>query len=99
MTPDAPAAWLWLEGERGRLDIINFLAPQIGCRFTTTIGGVTQTQPTSGPSTYAAQLIHLHDVLTGAAEPLTGGADAVANMTAIDAIYLASGRPAPPPTA
>jgi predicted dehydrogenase len=92
MTPPSPSAWLRLEGERGRLDIVNFIAPQIGCRFTTTLDGETVNQPTDGPTTYAAQLDHLHDVLTGKAAPLTGGADAIGNMTAIDAIY-ARGRP------
>ena len=84
---------LRIEGERGELEIINYLAPQLGCRFTTTIDGVTETQNTDGPGTYDAQLIHLGEVLTGKAQPLTGGADAVANMTAIDAIYAAAGRP------
>jgi predicted dehydrogenase len=93
MIVERPAARLWLEGARGRLDIVNFLAPQIGCRFTTMIGGVTEVQPTDGPTTYGAQLTHLHMVLTGDTMPLTGGDDAIANMIAIDAIYLASGRP------
>jgi predicted dehydrogenase len=84
---------LRIEGERGALEIINYLAPQIGCRFTTTIDGVTEAQPTDGPGTYEAQLIHLAGVLDGQAQPLTGGVDAVANMTAIDAIYAAAGRP------
>jgi len=90
MTAPTPSAWLRLEGERGRLDIVNFIAPQIGCRFTTTLDGETVEQPTDGPTTYAAQLSHLHDVLTGKAAPLTGGADAIGNMTAIDAIYAKS---------
>jgi len=90
MTPPAPSAWLRLEGERGQLEIQNFLAPQIGCRFTTTIDGETVSHPTDGPTTYAAQLRHLHEVLTGEALPLTGGADAIANMTAIDSIYAAA---------
>jgi hypothetical protein len=32
------------------------------------------------------------DVMTKGASPLTGGADAVANMAVIDAIYAAAGR-------
>jgi len=31
-------------------------------------------------------------VLQDGAKPLTGGADAIGNMTAIDAIYQAAGR-------
>jgi predicted dehydrogenase len=87
------SAPLKIEGEHGSLEIINYLAPQIGCRFTTTIDGKTESQPTDGPGTYEAQLIHLGEVLAGRARPLTGGADAVANMTALDAIYESAGRP------
>ena len=94
MTPPRFSAWLRLDGARGRLDITNFLAPQIGCKFTTTVDGEVTEHPTDGKPTYAAQLDHLHDVLKGGAPPLTGGADAIANMTAIDAIYAAAGRAA-----
>ncbi|HEY5409819.1 MAG TPA: Gfo/Idh/MocA family oxidoreductase, partial [Caulobacteraceae bacterium] len=80
------AAWLWIEGDKGRLDIVNFLAPQHGCRFTTTRSGETVRHPTDGPTTYEAQLAHLGAVLAGEVSPLTGGADAIANMAAIDAI-------------
>jgi predicted dehydrogenase len=87
------SAPLKIEGERGSLEIVNYLAPQMGCRFTTTIDGRTETQPTDGPTTYEAQLIHLGEVLAGKTAPLTGGVDAVGNMTTIDAIYEAAGRP------
>jgi predicted dehydrogenase len=86
------AASLTLTGERGSLTIVNFIAPQVGCRFTTTIDGVTTTEATEGPTTYEAQLEHLRAVLQDGAAPLVGGADAIANMTAIDAIYAAAGR-------
>ena len=33
-----------LEGERGSLEIINFVAPQNGCRFTTVLDGVATQQ-------------------------------------------------------
>ena len=88
------SAVLSIEGERGRLEIVNFLAPHRGCRFTTTIDGETVTRSHDGPTTYEAQLIHLGEVLRGETQPLTGGADAVGNMAAIDAIYAAAGRPA-----
>lgn len=90
MTAEAPSAWLRLEGERGRLEIVNFVAPQRGCRFTVDVDGQTALEATDGPTTYAAQLRHLRDVLVGEAAPLTGGSDAVVNMTAIDAIYAAA---------
>ena len=86
----APAARLTLTGTRGKLDIINFLAPQMGCQFTVTVDGVSRQEDTTGPSTYEAQLAHVVDVLHHGATPLTGGADAVANMAVIDAIRAAS---------
>jgi predicted dehydrogenase len=93
MVTDQISATLTLEGDHGRLEIVNFLAPQMGCRFTTTINGETLVRPTDGPTTYQAQLAHLGEVLAGTATPLTGGEDAVANMAVIDAIYAAAGRP------
>ena len=57
-----------------------------------TIGGETVEHPVDGPSTYEAQLAHVVDVMAGKARPLTGGADAIANMAAIDAIYKLAGR-------
>ena len=87
------AAPLTLTGEAGSLTILNYMAPQLGCRFTVTIGDVTTSEPTDGPATYDAQLEHLRAVLQDGAAPLVGGADAIANMTAIDAIYAAAGRP------
>ena len=92
MTAPRPSAVLTLTGDKGVMTIVNFLAPQMGCRFTTTIGGVTTHEPVDGPTTYEAQLEHLRAVLQDGAKPLTGGADAIGNMTAIDAIYQAAGR-------
>jgi len=83
---------LTLGGSKGRMEIINFLAPQAGCRFTTIIDGVTTEHPTDGPTTYEAQLDHVVDVMTKGVTPLTGGEDGVANMAVIDAIYTAAGR-------
>jgi predicted dehydrogenase len=84
-------ATLHVRGEKGSLDISNFLAPQMGCRFTVTIGGKTREEPTDGPSTYAAQLVHVADVMLRGAKPLTAGDDAIANMECIDAIYDKAG--------
>ncbi len=93
MVAERPEAVLTLEGERGVLEIVNFVAPQVGCRFTLTKDGTVQELDTAGPTTYAAQLDHVVEVIAGRAEPLTGGEDAVRQMEAIDAIYAAAGRP------
>ena len=90
MNATTPAARLTLTGTRGTLDIINFLAPQMGCQFTVTVDGVARQEDTAGPSTYEAQLAHVVDVLLNGATPLTGGADAVATMAVIDAVRGAS---------
>jgi len=90
MNPAARAARVTLTGTRGTLDIVNFVAPQIGCSFTVTVDGVARQEDTAGPSTYEAQLAHVVDVLVNGATPLTGGADAVANMAVIDAVRAAS---------
>jgi predicted dehydrogenase len=82
---------LRIKGEKGTMEISNFLAPQIGCRFTVEIDGKRREEPTEGLSTYAAQLAHVGDVMLRGAKPLTGGADAVANMACIDSIYAAAG--------
>ena len=83
---------LTLTGEAGSLNIVNFIAPQYDCRFTTTIDGATAVEPVDGPTSYEAQLEHLRAVMLDGAAPLTGGRDAIANMAAVDAIYEASGR-------
>ena len=93
MSPETPAARLTIGGSRGRLEIVNFLAPQMGCRFTTVIDGQTNEHPTDGPTTYEAQLDHVVAVVRDGIAPRTGGADAIANMKVIDAIYQAAGRP------
>ena len=84
-------ATLLLKGETGSLAIANFVAPQNGGRLTVEVQGKTRVEPVDGPSTYAAQLAHVGDGLLRGAVPLTGGADAVANMACIDATYAAAG--------
>ncbi|HSZ50225.1 MAG TPA: Gfo/Idh/MocA family oxidoreductase [Caulobacteraceae bacterium] len=93
MIAERPMAQLKLTGDRGTLEIVNFVAPQRGCRFVVTVNGAAEVRPTDGPTTYAAQLDHLDEVIRGGAPPLTGGADALAQMQAIDALYEAAGRP------
>jgi predicted dehydrogenase len=83
-------ASLTLTGERGELSIRNFIGPQMGCSFRVRIGEETRDEPTDGPTTYAAQLEHLVQVMRGDVAPLTGGDDAIANLALMDAIRAAA---------
>jgi predicted dehydrogenase len=79
---------LVVEGERGRLEVANPLAPQLGNLVRL---GDHREVVTAEPSTYAAQLDAVVAALrTGAPVP-TEGEDSVATMTVIDACYLAAG--------
>jgi predicted dehydrogenase len=91
MIPRRFGARFAVTGTRGGFEIQNFIAPQMGCRFIVTVDGKTRQEPTAGPATYDAQLAHVGDVLLRGARPLTGGADSIAQMAAIDAIYEAAG--------
>jgi predicted dehydrogenase len=91
MNPARFGATLRLTGANGTLEILNFVAPQIGCRFTVTIGGQAREEPTAGDATYVAQLKELGDVLLRGKAPLISNADSLGNMAAIDAVYAAAG--------
>ena len=90
MAPGGFSARLFLRGETGAIDIRNFVAPQLGCRMTLTRGGQATDLPIDPRPTYAWQFDHVMEVLAGRAAPLTGGADAVATMEAMDAIRAAA---------
>ncbi len=91
MKPERFAATLRLDGENGSLEIRNFVAPQMGCRFTVTVDGKTREEPTAGPATYVAQLLELGDVLLRGKPQLIGNEDSLGNMAAIDAVYAKAG--------
>lgn len=80
-------------GDKGVIRMINPLHPSIGNAITLEADGKTSTETIPGGPTYEYQLDHMLAVMTKGAAPLTGGEDAVANMTAIDAIYEAAGLP------
>ncbi|MCA8901531.1 MAG: Gfo/Idh/MocA family oxidoreductase [Hyphomonas sp.] len=75
----------------GTLKYVNPVAPHLGHEIEIHSGGRIEKDIVPGETTYDHQLAHVMDVLAGRAKPLTGGADAVANMAAIDAIYRAAG--------
>jgi len=88
------SARLFLRGETGSIEILNYVAPQIGSRVTLTQGDKVTDVPIAPRTTYAWQFDHVMDVLEGRATPLTGGADAIATMEAVDAIRAAAGHAA-----
>lgn len=90
-------ATLKVVGQKGRLEIENYGAPQFGsafggrdCKFVVQFGDTVRAEPTSGPSTYAAQLAELGDVILRNKPQLVTNADSLANMIAVDAIYEAA---------
>jgi predicted dehydrogenase len=87
------ATSLEIIGERGTLFADNPMAPQLGHRVTVRTGGETMTIETVAATSYRHQLVaFVEAVRTGRVLP-TGGADAVANMQLIDAVYRAAGLP------
>ena len=87
---------LRVTGRDGVLDVVNPLAPQLGHELEVeTADGVRRWQ-VAHTSTYVHQLEAFVAACTGGPPAPTGGADAVATMAAIDAIYEAAGlRPRP----
>jgi predicted dehydrogenase len=84
-------AWLRVRGDRGELFVDNPLVPHRGHRITVRLGDTQRTEQVTGDTTYDHQLAAFAArVLDGAPMPIDG-ADAVANMRVIDAIYRAAG--------
>jgi predicted dehydrogenase len=91
MKPQRFGATARITGANGMLEIQNFVAPQIGCKFTVTVGGKAREEDTKGAATYVAQLAELGDVLLRGKAPLITLESSLANMTTIDAIYGKAG--------
>lgn len=77
--------------ENGSVSLTNPVHPHRGHVIEIHKDGRTTTETAGDLTTYAYQLAHVLDVMAGRATPLTGGADAIGNMAAIDAIYTAAG--------
>lgn len=89
-------ALLAIQGSKGVLVARNPLHPSLGHSITLRRGVSIERYSVNGLATYDHQLAHMMDVMKNNAPPVTGGADAVANMALIDAVYAAAGvaRPA-----
>lgn len=84
-------ALLTVQCERGSVEIENPVLPHRGHSIRERLGGGFRHHTVAGGTSYDFQLQALLDVLSGRAEPLTGGADAIGNMAVIDAIYEKAG--------
>jgi len=79
-------ARLAIEGERGRIEVVNPLAPQIGHTFTVETDAGAQSETVDGPGTFDAQLAAVvATVRDGAPFPLPPD-DYVRSMRAIDLV-------------
>ncbi len=80
-------------GSTGELRVFNPTGPQMGYRMTLRTGGTKQRIRVEGAkrATYAYQLDAFAAAVRGGAPVLTPPADAIANMTVIDAVYRAAG--------
>ncbi|MFV0259389.1 MAG: Gfo/Idh/MocA family protein [Acidimicrobiales bacterium] len=85
------AAGMRIIGRDGGIDVDNPMAPQSGNRLTITTPGGTTTGPVDAGVSYDHMVRAFLDHLVHGAPFPTSGADAVANMAAIDAVYEASG--------
>lgn len=80
-------ATLEIEGLEGRLKVINPLAPQMGHLIEVTVeGDEPRREMVSRDPTYDFQLRAFVDAVRGVTPALTGGADAIAQMAAIEMI-------------
>ena len=84
-------ALLAIKGSEGLLVAQNPLHPHRGHSISIRKGRQVTRYTVPGETTYDHQLAHMLDVMKANAPPLTSGADAVANMTLIDAVYGAAG--------
>lgn len=80
-----------VHGDKGKLRMSNPLTPSTGHMISIEANATTTTEIVEGGPTYEYQLDHMMAVMLKKSTPLTGGQDAVANMTAIDAIYESAG--------
>jgi predicted dehydrogenase len=78
-------------GDRGRLAVTNFVAPQFFSRFSVVVDGHRRRERFGGEATYSHQLRAFAAAVQGEQTNLTPPEDSVATMSLIDDIYVAAG--------
>jgi predicted dehydrogenase len=86
-------------GERGELRVLNPVSPQFGHRLSVRTPDGRRVEHLTRRPSYAYQLDAFAAAVLRGGPVLTDPADAVANMTVIDAVYRAAGLPLREPTA
>jgi predicted dehydrogenase len=86
-----PDIRLDVTGSAGRMLVTNPLAPQSGARLVVETTGGTDELAVDTSTTYEHQLRAFRDAVRDDVAPPTSGADSVATMALIDAIYTAAG--------
>jgi predicted dehydrogenase len=80
-------------GERGRIDAFNYVMPQVVSWIRVRTPERRWRERVRGEATYTYQLRAFAAAVLNGGPVLTSPADAVRNMTVIDAVYQAAGLP------
>jgi predicted dehydrogenase/NAD(P)-dependent dehydrogenase (short-subunit alcohol dehydrogenase family) len=80
-------------GTRGRVDLLNFIKPEVYHRLVIRNGSGRRVERVPGGSTYGTQLAAFVASIRDGAPVLTTTADAIRTLTVIDAIYERAGLP------
>ncbi|MFT4676357.1 MAG: putative dehydrogenase [Patiriisocius sp.] len=84
---------IMVTGSLGTMTVHNPLAPQMGHRLTTEVGGDRQDLTFDRRPSYSYQLDAFIQAVKTGTPPLTDGEDAVKQMMVIDQCYMAAGLP------
>jgi predicted dehydrogenase len=84
-----------IEGSLGRVDVINFVAPQFFHRLRVKTPAGARSERVAGSPTYDYQLRAFVAAVRNGTPIPTGPADSIANMRTIEALYAAARRPPP----
>ena len=91
MQPGRIRAELTVTGTKGKLKLVNPVAPQLGHAIELTTDGTTTTETVTRRPTYAYQLDAFVAAVRDGASLVTGTDDAIKQMRVIDACYRAAG--------